>query len=534
MASTIAIAASFGIEPEKLESWATGDLPSNEAEAKIAEEVFSRFDYVDGDWQPLGDTSTKAKKTKSKTKKTKATKAKTKTAASTSSSTAEDQTSVNTDVSITSVDSLKDKVKTETAKNEAPAESDLKSTQVESDSTSQVIEEEASPAVAEKTTKTKAKVNKKASKEKSAEPVSAETTGVEVQTKEAAAKKPMEVAASAKDNHSEETVADKSQVQSQPADIKAGTTVAEKSTESSSKKTDKAASTESTEASNDKDKSDKAKVEPTEPTGPKVLFSAVGIIRGEVTIDEVENQHTIKFGGKTYPLFYARKNYTAFTGLKKEIEASGNANQRLIVYPKFTHFPKRDQPLRVGFQLVGFDKGGGEGVTQELNDNEFKICGLWQFIPVCRQPCISIFRNFSRERLDYIKQAETRSKVNFMKASHLPILWRDGPVKPFRFNPKLKKEEQAKVYFVEIKAKFLPQRDCFGFSEMLGEPLEKLPRFLKASKADKAEVMKKAGKNKPPGKGGNAKPGAKGKPQNKVIVKPKSSPKPTKPVKKES
>ncbi|MDJ0727968.1 MAG: hypothetical protein QNJ38_22945 [Prochloraceae cyanobacterium] len=531
MATTIAIAASFNIEPEKLESWATGEKPSDETEAKIAEEVFSRFDYVDGDWQPLAETKPMAKKTKSKTKKTKATKAKTKTAASTSSSTADNNTSINSATSVTSVDSTKDKVKAETT-----AESDLKSTQVESDSTSQVVEE-APPADAEKSSETKkttkTKANKTADTEKSAEPVSAETTGVEAGTKKAAAKKPMEVAASAKDNHSEETVADKSQVQSQPADIKAGTTVAEKSTESSSKKTDKAASTESTEGSNDKESTDKATEEPKEPEGPKVLFSAVGIIRGEVTIDEEENQHTVKFGGKTYPLFYARKNYTAFTGLKKEIEASGNANQRLVVYPKFTHFPKRDQLPRVGFQLVGFDKGGGEGVTQELNDNEFKISGLWQFIPVCRQPCISIFRNFTRDRLDYIKQAETQSKVNFMKASHLPILWRDGPVRPFRFNPKLKKEEQAKVYFVEIKAKFLPQRDCFGFSEMLGEPLEKLPKFLKASKADKAEVMKKAGKNKPPGKGGNARPGGKGKPQNKGVVRPKPSSKPTKPVKKE-
>ena len=181
------------------------------------------------------------------------------------------------------------------------------------------------------------------------------------------------------------------------------------------------------------------------------------------------------------------------------------------VYPKFTHFPQKTSPARVGFQLVGFDRGQQpDGVTSELKDNEFKICGLWQFIPVCRQPCISIFRNFTRDRLDYIKSAEAQQKVNFMKASHLPILWRDGPVKPFRFNPKLKKEEQAKVYFVQIKAKFLPQRDCFGFSEMLEEPSEKPPKFLKASQADKAKVQKKSPRNKPPGKG-KVKP--KGKPR---------------------
>ncbi len=494
MASTIALAASFKIDAEKLESWATGEKPSNPAEAKIAEEIFASFEYVDGDWQPKTKPEAKKAKTKKTTKTAKATKAKTKTAASTPSSTADNNTSINTATTITSVDTSKDKVKAETT--------------AESDSTSQVIEEEASPAVAE-------------------------TTSVETERKEAAATDTMKVAASGNKNDRDSTVADQSEVDRQPADTTT-TVVAEKAAESSSKETDKAASTEPTEASNDKESTDKATEVPTEPVGPKVLFSAVGIIRGEVTIDEEENQHTIKFGGKTYPLFYARKNYTAFTGLKKEIEASGDPlcgselrsarNKRLIVYPKFTHFPKKEQPPRVGFQLVGFDKGGGEGVTQELQDNEFKICGLWQFIPVCRQPCISIFRNFTRERLDYIKQAETQSKVNFMKASHLPILWRDGPVKPFRFNPKLKKEEQAKVYFVEIKAKFLPQRDCFGFSEMLGEPLEKLPKFLKASKKDKAEVQKTAKKNKPPTTGKNKPPS-----QNRIkpnIAKPKPKSKP--------
>ena len=428
MASTIALAASFKIDAEKLESWATGEKPSNPAEAKIAEEIFASFEYVDGDWQPK--TEPKAKK--AKTKKTTKAKKKTKAAAPNSSNAANLQTSIISDDSI-----------------------------LTNDSATSEITVDSQPAASNSTDTTKLET----------------ATDIRKDPDRAAQASP------------KPTKIDKESVEPAPPEA----------------------------------------VEPTEPTGPKVLFSAVGIIRGEVTIDEVENQHTIKFGGKTYPLFYARKNYTAFTGLKKEIEASGNANQRLIVYPKFTHFPKRDQLPRVGFQLVGFDKGGGEGVTQELNDNEFKICGLWQFIPVCRQPCISIFRNFTRERLDYIKQAETQSKVNFMKASHLPILWRDGPVKPFRFNPKLQKEEQAKVYFVEIKAKFLPQRDCFGFSEMLGEPLEKLPKFLKASKKDKAEVQKTAKKNKPPAKG-NARPVSKGKPQNKGIVKPLS--KPTKPVKK--
>ena len=360
MASTIAIAASFQIDPSKLEIWAKGDKPTDELELKICNEIFSQFQF--GEWSPK---KASAKKTKGKKKGTK------KAASNTNS---------------------------EAASNKYNTESIV----------------------------------------------------------------------------SEKSSTDKTTISDKPVETK-----------------------EDSDDSNDKSDSDKPDEDKeVEDFVNKVYFTAVGMIKGEVAFDEVENKHTVKFSGKTYPLFYARKNYQAFSGLKKEIEATGKKSQRLIVYPKFTHFPQKEQPPRVGFQLVGFDKGAEpEGIGTELKDNEFKLCGIWQFIPVCRQPCISIFRNFSRSRLDYIKQAKVQSKVNFMKASHLPILWRDGPVKPFRFNPRLEKDQQAKTYFVQIKGKFLPQRDCFGFSEMLADPIEKPPKFLKASKADKAEAMKS---KKPP------------------------------------
>ncbi len=257
--------------------------------------------------------------------------------------------------------------------------------------------------------------------------------------------------------------------------------------------------TEVTEKEKKKEQKEKKEEDDDSASEPSAMFSAVGIIVGEINIDEESGNHTISLGNKTYPLFYARKNYTAFTGLKKEIATTGNKTQRLIVYPKFTHFPKKHQPPRVGFQLVGFDKGREpNGVASELKELEFKLCGLWQFIPVCRQPCISIFRNFTFDRLDYIKQAEAQSKVNFMKASHLPILWKDSPAPPFRFNPKAAKEEQGKTFFVQVKAVFLPHRDCFGFVEQLAEPTEKPPKFLKASKKDKAAVQKSKPKTSRP------------------------------------
>jgi hypothetical protein len=221
------------------------------------------------------------------------------------------------------------------------------------------------------------------------------------------------------------------------------------------------------------------------------IFQAVGIIIGSVKFTD-ENKSTVTISRKEYQLFYAPRKQRAYEALKKEIEATGEHTQRLVVYPKAIHFPKRDQPHRIAFQLVGFDKGREEeAVSGELQDLEFKLSGLWQFIPVCPTPCISVFRNFSRERLEYIKQAEPAKKVKFMKASHLPVLWKDAPVRPFRFNPKAGKD-QGHPAFVEIKAKFLPHRDVFGFVEQIGEPRETAPKFLKASKKDKATVQNAA------------------------------------------
>ncbi|UKP01104.1 hypothetical protein [Nostoc sp. UHCC 0870] len=229
------------------------------------------------------------------------------------------------------------------------------------------------------------------------------------------------------------------------------------------------------------------------------IFQAVGVITGEVNLNALGSS-TVTIGQNQYPLFYIPRKLKVFEALKREIETTGNRTQRLVVYPKAIHFPRREQPLKIAFQLVGFDKGRfQETISGELEDLEFKISGLWQFIPVCPTPCISIFRNFSPERLDYIKQAEPARKVKFMKSSHLPLLWKDAPVRPFRFNPKVPKKEQGHAVFVAMKAKFIPGRDVFGFVALTAPPLETAPRFLKASKQDKATVQQSAKKTQPKG-----------------------------------
>jgi hypothetical protein len=220
------------------------------------------------------------------------------------------------------------------------------------------------------------------------------------------------------------------------------------------------------------------------------FFQAVGIIKGDITLDG--NKTFVTIGEKLYGLYYASTHKRAYEALKKEIESTGITQQRLIVYPRITHYPGGKQPYRLGFQLAGFvgHEAEGDGLQSVLEDSEFKISGLWQFIPVCRVPCISVFKNFNKQRLEYIKSAPLDKKVNFMKASHIPVLWRDAPVPPFRFNPKLAYDTQGKASFVQIKARFNSKRDNFEFVELLAIPSSVPPNYLKAGKKDKLDAAK--------------------------------------------
>ena len=228
---------------------------------------------------------------------------------------------------------------------------------------------------------------------------------------------------------------------------------------------------------------------PSSPT-EGAFFQAVGIIQGEVTSDGDKTFVTI--GEKSYGLYYASTHKMAYEALKKEILSTGITQQKLIVYPRITHYPGGKQPYRLAFQLAGFLKKEAtvDGLPSVLEDSEFKISGLWQFIPVCRVPCISVFKNFNKERLEFIKSAPVDKKVNYMKASHIPVVWRDAPVPPFRFNPKLDKEAQGKASFVQIKARFNSERDNFEFVSLLGIPSESPPNYLKAGKKDKLSAAK--------------------------------------------
>ena len=241
----------------------------------------------------------------------------------------------------------------------------------------------------------------------------------------------------------------------------------------------------------------------------KIFFSAVGVLRVELNLDPYPS---FKLGGKEYKLFCAGNHKRSLYALRKEIERSG-AEQRIIVYPRVLHLPDRKKPAQIqSFQLVGFDDGVQDGVARDLDDNEFKLFGLWQFIAVCKCPVISVYRNFTPEQYAHFKSLDDERKKYFGKAQHIPLLWKDAIVPPFRFNPKVDKEQQAPCYFVGVKVRFLPGRDSFGFDSLLAPPTLEAPKFIKIKKPEQS------GKGRPTGKGKKNKKV----PTSKKVVKSKN------------
>ena len=244
-------------------------------------------------------------------------------------------------------------------------------------------------------------------------------------------------------------------------------------------------------------------------------FKAVGVVKGEVNFGE-DGINSVVISGKTYRLKYSSEKVKAILALKLQIKNTDLNEQRLIVHPRVIHFPNREQPYMFYFELVGFESHLtlDKGIFNVLNDFEFKISGLWQFIPVCRVPCVSVFRNFTEDRKLFLTAAEPSVKMRFVKSSHLPLFWQPSPITPFRFNPRIDKKEQGHPKFVQLKAKFVPQRDSFVFLEELAAPLEEPPKFLKASKQEKAEQQAEQRKKSSPTKSI----------KKKLVPKPKLAP----------
>ena len=225
------------------------------------------------------------------------------------------------------------------------------------------------------------------------------------------------------------------------------------------------------------------------------IFQAIGTLQGKAEKDD-EGKFFLRLGGKRYSLFFAGYRYQAW--LK---QASAHPEQTLFfrVYPKCLMIPRK--PPKIYFMVAAWE---AENPWEEA-PGQFRLKGIWQFVPQVRTPVISVYRN---------KDAEDPKKK--FKAAHIPILMRrEDEAKPFRFNPKIAKEDLPPRWFVQGLFKFIPSRDSFGFSEDLEPPTKEIPYYKKPRKDVQSKDSVKGGDNK------SEKPSRKKveKPQKKALEK---------------
>lgn len=214
--------------------------------------------------------------------------------------------------------------------------------------------------------------------------------------------------------------------------------------------------------------------ETSSPFSSAQFFQAVGLIKGIPQLKD--NKLCIQLGDRTYDLtktsHYWHKDYGR---LKQELETNGSSSMLLRVYPNIAHrSDNSENPYQHSFSLVRVYTKESKNIDRE---EKFVFRGIWQYVPYCSVPVISIYRNF--ETLKLYKRLPPVAKRFFTRPQAFPVIW-DAPVEPFRYNPKLTKSEQMPRYFVEIEAVF--EKDRYTVVEMLNEPTTSIPKYIKPLK----------------------------------------------------
>lgn len=182
------------------------------------------------------------------------------------------------------------------------------------------------------------------------------------------------------------------------------------------------------------------------PAETSSYFQAIGWIKASVI--ETKNGNKIDkkliFMGKEYKCRYLTKRCGGFVN-SNSIFSKYIANKGeliLGVYPRWTHFPSRDKEAQLTFDIFSWNN-----IPSNRKLNLFYVSGIWQFIPVCRQPVLSVYRNKARYNEDKLK------------VDHCPVFWKNAPHKPFRYNPKLKNNVSSERFFVNTICTFDPSRN---------------------------------------------------------------------------
>ena len=200
------------------------------------------------------------------------------------------------------------------------------------------------------------------------------------------------------------------------------------------------------------------------------MFQAIGVIKGRiesepVTNDEGENK-TLLWLVHQDKKYRIRADKKQFRKLRRQHQENPHQEFYFKVYPYLQFIPQMDPELR--FQIRTWQ----EEPYKNIEEGKFILRGIWQFIPQYRRPLITVLRNWMDKK---DRDALLARGLDF-KGNHVPVLWKNSPVQPFRFNPKAK--AQGKRYFVEMRAKFISKLDTFGFEELIAEPTTQFPRYL--------------------------------------------------------
>lgn len=194
----------------------------------------------------------------------------------------------------------------------------------------------------------------------------------------------------------------------------------------------------------------------------KPKFQGIGTLFGKVYQDE-EQGFFIKLGQNEYRLYILKNRYRSWL---LQMKNAPDTPLYLRVYPKYRIIPRK--PPEVYFQVVAWVEE-----NQWEEPGMFVFRGIWQFIPQIRTPVISVYRNY-----------EADDPTEKFKAVHLPILMRrEDDTRPFKFNPKIPKEQLPKRWFIQAEFKFIPSRDCWGWVKDVDQPTDHIPRYRKPVKA---------------------------------------------------
>lgn len=209
-----------------------------------------------------------------------------------------------------------------------------------------------------------------------------------------------------------------------------------------------------------------------------IFFQALGTLYGKVTKNE-DGLFYIALGRQEYKLFILRHRYRAWL---KQFENSPDIPLYLKVYPKILIIPRTD--MIISFQVVAWSSIPFP--DQETEPGIFIFKGIWQFLPQMKTPVISVYRN-----------ANAIDPTEKFKATHLPVLMRrsEQDLRPFRFNPKIPKDQLPPRWFIQARFKFIPSRECFGWVEDLEPPSQTIPRYRKPVKAIQSETDNSDNKN---------------------------------------